>query len=436
VVNIGQTAEDTSRLALTESIVTRGTLTIDERAGETIDKAHYGRHWYTDKAPGVSFAAVPAYAVLEGVRTATGSQAKPLDRRSHLWLTRVFSVGVLYLLGAFVLGRVAEGLVPGAGAAVAVTFAIGTEAGSLAATIYGHTAGGVLSLAGFLLVWSASGGRVHKRRYLAAGLCAGLAVVFEYPTALIAVLTLAYALARAGPRRAVLVALGGAPPLAVLGLYNVAAFGSPFHLSYRYVAEDFRAQQERGFFGIGLPSWDGVRDVLWSQYGLLVLSPVCALAAVGLWLMFRRGFRLEALFCSTVVTAFLLLNVGYWDRPYGGGPGPRFLASALPFLALGLPFAFGRWPRLTGLVAAISVVLTLWNALTWAFNSPAWPFEHALSLENPPSTVWSGLGLPALAAFGLVYATGIAAVVIALGRPELARRRAPEPVAPQGRLAP
>ena len=46
------------------------------------------------------------------------------------------------------------------------------------------------------------------------------------------------------------------------------------------------------------------------------------MAAAGLYLLWRRGFRAEALVCAAVTAAFLLAECGYFD-PYGGGsPGP------------------------------------------------------------------------------------------------------------------
>ena len=86
----------------------------------------------------------------------------------------------------------------------------------------------------------------------------------------------------------------GLPPLAALLAYNAAAFGSPLHLSYRYEAPPFSEQQHHGFFGIGVPTLHGLEEVLIGDRGLLLFSPVLVLAAVGLWLLWRQGQRLEA----------------------------------------------------------------------------------------------------------------------------------------------
>ena len=95
-----------------------------------------------------------------------------------------------------------------------------------------------------------------------------------------------------------------------------------FHLSYRYVANPFAERQHHGFFGIGVPTLHGLREVLVGNRGLLVFSPVLLAAAVGLWLLWRRGDRAEALLAGAVSLLFCLLSAGYF-LPYGGGsPGP------------------------------------------------------------------------------------------------------------------
>jgi hypothetical protein len=55
--------QDHSRLALSESIITRGSLEIDPWIYAAGDRARFGGHWYSDKAPGLSFAALPAVAL-------------------------------------------------------------------------------------------------------------------------------------------------------------------------------------------------------------------------------------------------------------------------------------------------------------------------------------------------------------------------------------
>src|SRR6185312_3074687 len=98
--------------------------------------------------------------------------------------------------------------------------------------------------AAFALAW--------RRRPLLAGLAAGAAVDVEYQAAVIAVILGIY-IALQG-RRAAAGYIGGLLPGAVLlGSYDWAAFGAPWRLSYRYVTNQFAAEQSAGFFGIHLP---------------------------------------------------------------------------------------------------------------------------------------------------------------------------------------
>src|SRR5215469_11181402 len=48
-----------SRFDLLRAIVERGTLQIDAYHTNTQDKAHFRGHYYSDKAPGLAFLAVP-----------------------------------------------------------------------------------------------------------------------------------------------------------------------------------------------------------------------------------------------------------------------------------------------------------------------------------------------------------------------------------------
>src|SRR5207237_6405269 len=98
--------------------------------------------------------------------------------------------------------------------------------------------------------------------------------------------------------------------------------------------------------------------------GLLVISPVLLAAAAGLGLLARRNGP-EALVCIAVTAAFLVLNCGYFLAYGGFSPGPRFLAPALPFLAVGLAPAFARVPRLTARLAAVSITAPTARLLPW-----------------------------------------------------------------------
>ena len=161
-----------------------------------------------------------------------------------------------------------------------VTFGLGTLMSSMAVASFDHVPAAALTFAAFVLAWA--------RRPLTAGLVAGMAVVVEYETGLVALLVGGYILL-AGVRPLARYALGLVPGALVLAAYDWAAFGSPFHLSYRYVANGYTADQEAGFFGIHRPRCTRSESSWSATAACSVDSPVLAAAALGLLLLWRRG---------------------------------------------------------------------------------------------------------------------------------------------------
>jgi len=104
--------QDRTRYELTRHLVLQHTLVLEPGL---FDRAVFGGNTYSDKAPGMSFLAVPAYE-LERV---AGIAKAPVDWHAKgdasLWLIRVLTSGVLFLVSVFVVGRLAERLVAGTG---------------------------------------------------------------------------------------------------------------------------------------------------------------------------------------------------------------------------------------------------------------------------------------------------------------------------------
>ena len=398
-----------TRIALADALL-EGRVTIDEYAGQTIDRARSDGHYYADKAPGLSALAAIPVGVLD---VADPGLVEPRNERLwdpegsfSLWAIRALVGGLFFVLGVVLVGRFAEAVAPRTGAAAAVAYGLGTLAHPLAPTLFGHIPAGTLGLTGLLLA-----SRNTRMRLLGAGGCAGAAVLVEYQAALIAVALLIYAVWRHGLRAAAVVAVGGLPAVVLLGLYNIAAFGSPFRLSYQYVDNIYAERQSEGFFGIGPPDPDALWRILVGERGLLVLSPVLALAAGGLWLLARQGFRREAAIAAGVTVAFLIVNAGYF-LPYGGvSPGPRIFATCVPLLVLGLGPAFARWPRTSYVATAVSVVAMTLASLTWALSTQSgvlFPSQETLA-----KTIWMALAGDRIDGAVLTAALAVAALFAA-----------------------
>ena len=398
--------QDVSRLCLSRAVL-HGDLAILPCAKKSLDKAIYDGHVYSDKAPGLAFLAVPVVWAVQlngppGVNHSDTAQLK-------LWTIRFVVSGLAFLLLAFLVGRVSEGIAPGYGSAALVAFSLGTYVAPLAATTFDHVLAGTFAFAGFVFAWS--------RRYVFAGLAMALAVDTNYLSGIMAIIVATYVLS-AGWRPLARFVLGSVVPLALLGAYNWAAFGSPFHLSYRYVANRFSENQSVGIFGIGVPNAHAVGQVFLGSHGILVASPVLVAAVAGIVLMAKR-YRREAIVCGAIFGALVLANCGYF-LPYGGTEvGPRFLVPSLPFIALGLGPAFGRWFKTTAVLAAWSIAAMA--MLVVARRETIWGFVHVLvnhkdisagSLFTTNALHW--IGSPPLLSSVVVFLAFAAAYVLGL----------------------
>ena len=367
---------ENSRFALTRSIVERGRLDIDPYQHETGDKAFARGHYFCDKAPGASFLAVPAYGAYHLFLRATGGRppssiaaagpADPNERilvnatfRRALYLCNLFTnalagaaLGGLYFL--LLVRRFA--LAPRTALAATLALSVGTLVLPYATMFYGHVLVAAFLLGAFFLIEP----QARAGRLAGAGALCGLAVLTELTAAPAALLLFGYA-AWIARRRALWLAAGALPPLLALAAYQTAAFGSPWRSGYAYVSRpEFAEGMSHGLMGIGLPRPGVLAALLVGRArGLLYTAPVLLLAFVGLGRRAAgdlRARRAEGPLAAAVVLFFLLATAGYYMWYGGSAFGPRMVIPALPFLCLGLPFAFARpRPIVFGVLLAISV---------------------------------------------------------------------------------
>lgn len=367
-----------THLFLTASIVDRGTLNIDPLAPYTGDKSFANGHYYTDKAPGLSLAAIPAYVLVKqtlmGGKPYTSFFTVPEDQRTD-FLVR-YLMALLYtalptgILAALLYAFLARLGVDGTWrAVVALTYGLGTMALPFAGEFFSHQLAAVLLFGGFVLLYRIRHGELRERLApVAAGFLLGYAILTEYPTALIAGALGIYALTApaSGRRLAGLLALGAAPPLLVGALYNTLAFGGPLSQGYAHLAgpEVFRTGQAQGFMGITYPHLDALWQTTLGPYrGMFLLSPVLLLAIPGFRMLWRRlEWRAETWLWLAVVVVYGLFSISYFAWDGGFSMGPRQFLPALPFLMLPIGEVVRqghdrRWRIAAGILAVISVLV-------------------------------------------------------------------------------
>jgi hypothetical protein len=337
-----------SRFDMTRAIVEQHTLRIDPYHENTQDKAHFQGHYYSDKAPGLSFLAVPAVALAETLATAAG--APPDSPRAVVamsYAATLFAVSLpTALAGAclFLLALRLGGSVSGA-AFAALSLGLATPIWPYATIFWGHALVGACLLFAFSAAALLPENRTPARDValaLIAGLSAGWATVSEYPAAPAAAILAALALALVWPhgrsrllRVAAGLTLGAAASLAILLTFQNAAFGSPFHLGYKY-DEAFPGMTQG--FGLGLPKIDRILKLLFGgRRGIFFHAPVLAVTPFGLWLMWKKpGQRPIAAAAAAIALYYLLFNASFYAWHGGWSYGPRYLSPCLPMLCLGL----------------------------------------------------------------------------------------------------
>src|SRR6266542_4299957 len=306
-----------SRLEAVYAFVEQGTFSIDGAIpvlGNHEDKAVSGGHFYSNKAPGLAFAAIPVYRALRVFFPAPTSSSDTV-----FVLLRILTISLLFSIA---LARLAARLAPAPGAGMVVfAAAFGTPLLFYGRSFFGHAwTAALLFLSWDLLRLREDRARPESVDLLAAaaGLIAGWAAISEYTAAPLAVMLLFRAAARGRLKPLFLFLAGAAIPLFLLLSYDAACFGSPWVLSSaREAHRSFAELAGRGLFGFGPPS----PRVAWAY----LFHPA-------------RGLLLFA--------AFFILLTGYPNWHGGWALGDRYLLPVVFFgaftVARGLTSPFSR----------------------------------------------------------------------------------------------
>jgi len=391
------------------AVVDDGTFQIDPYVQNTVDYAKVREHYYSDKAPGAAFLAIPVYAALKPLLNHPGVE-RLLTRLSYSpafqatlqpggtgLLVGKVRLAVVQMAAAFVTAALPTALLgvlmyvllaqftdrPWPRLLVALGYGLLTPAFPYAGAFYGHQLSAAGLFAVFFLVFAGKK-PLSVPTLLGIGLLLGYSIITEYPVALIAGILFLYIFYRLDAKRRIgWVILGGSIVAAGWIRYNTVVFGGPLTLGYGY-SELWQKQHHTGFMSLTLPHWDALWGITFSPFrGLFVLSPLLFLTVPGLALWWRSGKHHPELWVVlTSIVAMLVFNSasGMW---WGGfAVGPRYLLPMLPSCALPLVFVFCEGERLLWL-RGTSAVLGLWSLVaTWGLTLAGQAFPSD-TIGNP-----------------------------------------------------
>lgn len=352
-------------------------------------------HYYANKAPGPTLAALPLFWVVD--RALYPIQARHLDEQGRRQAPRgihKIAVATAYQVLPFLL--LALLLLP---AAYPMGLTPTAQIGTLTALLFGNTAAVLMnSYMGNPFAAVAMLGLAYaylKESVRGMAFAFGWLVLSEY---IAGALLLPFAFLVWGERRrlglgslAGQVAVGAALPATLWCWYHYQAFGSVLSLPFQFEASAIVGSVESQPGSI----WGGITSLLPNSQWLyeLLLGPSRGLLFTQPWILVVVGTswpiyralpspRMQRLFLFSLASLgiCLWLNAGFPGWHGGGSPGPRYLALALPLFALFLPPLLDRGPialrALVWATIAISLALRALVYATWILPppEPLWPY--------------------------------------------------------------
>ncbi|MDE2507996.1 MAG: hypothetical protein KGM43_12350 [Planctomycetota bacterium] len=393
-----------SRLVLTYALVDRGTASIDGMERQTGDIAFYRGRYYSDKGPGFSLLALPAYALLR----ASGTPPHPLGGPALAYWsadygTTLGTSGVLTALCAAILVAIARelGCGPRRAALVGLAYGLATPAYVYACLAYGHQAAACALLGAFALLRRVGTHR-DGARVCASGALAAYAAVVELQVGPVSAilgcdLVLQVLSRRRRASSLAYFALGAAGPTLLMLVYDWLVFASPLDMGYFHlVTTQYReVHSQSNPLGLRRLDWSRARSLLWGTHrGLLYYAPIVAAAVPGWAVLASRKAWHDLVVTLASCAAVFAVNLSYPAWTGGWTTGPRLLLPMIPFACVAASALLAVGGRAGVILAALlAVVGAILNTLFLGVGGRL-PAELLNPLAEVVWPLWRGDPVP------------------------------------------
>ena len=344
----------------------------------TADWAKSRGAFYSNKAPGVSLLGIVPYFLVYHLERFWGRDPTTLELTQinafalNLWISAFWNVvAALALLRR--LPRLGVHSREGA-AVVASVYSFATLVLPYGCSAWGHSTAAAFITLGTLDVAEGS-----RARCLLGGLWLGMATLTEYLAA-VSLMTAAIFILSGSDRSERLwkFAIGSAPPIAALLLYQEFSFGSYFISAPSLSNAPFlQPGKVAGLFGAPNPE-RLLRLFVGPGRGVFWQMPILLLAVFGAVSWYRSGRRAFLAFAVANV-ALYALSISAMDGYQGGATtSMRYMIVAMPFFCILLPDLRALAYRKTFLLLfAVSAANTFVLAATSTMNESEYPLSQS-----------------------------------------------------------
>jgi hypothetical protein len=364
-----------SRICLLQALLQQQTFSIDAYKEDSIDPefsfvntgdwSFKDGHYYSNKAPGLTFMALVPFGITKQVIKRIYPQNIEKQIFISTYVSTIFTTGlcsallcllIFYLLNNFFQLNIKQSIW------LTLFYGFGTLGFSYSTTLYSHIPAAFFGFFSFvcILILKHTINPHSKKLGFLAGFSASTAVLIEPSTVFVLGFLFIYLASFAKGRSQLLMfCVGCVPPACLQFINNFACFGNPLASGYNYSNPAVMFSHNGKLFGFPNPI-NVLRILFLPDRGLFTSSPVLLMTIPGCLIFIKsKKWRAEALFCLAVTGSFLLFIISYYAWHHASTPGPRYLLPILPFMFLLSVFAIKKMPRLFSLLGLISIVINL-----------------------------------------------------------------------------